>query len=349
MQRSCVTKSKKWRKEMVSMTEQIVLSTRIRLARNYKKYPFLSTINSEQAKAVLQTAKDSVLNIGAAGQEFRFLGAEQLKVEGGVLLERHLISPNLLKSHHPCGVILSKDQKISILLNEEDHLRIQVIEPGYALRQAYEAADRLDDLLEEGEEYAFHPQYGYLTGCPTNIGTGLRASVMLHLPALVLSGRMSELVSTVSKFGITVRGIYGEGSEALGNLFQFSNQVTLGITERETLDKLENVVNQMIDQELYYRQKMKDNDALIDQMYRSYGLLTHSYLLSHQEFMKLWSNVRLGMSLSLIPAEKVAVMNDLLQQCGPYSVLHNHPEARETNARDKIRAGIVRKALKEGT
>ena len=325
--------------------ESVVLSTRIRLARNYKTVPFLPKISDKQANEVLETAKSCMLGSSATAEaEFRFIGGEDLKREGGALLEKHLLSPNLLKLEHPCGVIVSRDETISVMLNEEDHIRIQVIEPGYDLRKAYEQADKLDNLLEEGAEYAFHEHYGYLTSCPTNIGTGLRASVMLHLPAIVMADRMNELISTVSKFGVTVRGIYGEGSEALGNIFQFSNQVTLGLSEQETIDKLENVVNQIIDQEIRFRQKLK-NDNLIDKISRSYGILKYAYLISYKEFMNLWSYVRLGVSMGILPDPDLKTLNDLLCQCGPYTILYNSKENLDAARRDKARAEILKNTL----
>lgn len=325
--------------------ESVVISTRIRLARNYKKFPFLPKISDKQASEVMEIAKSCMLKASsAAEEEFRFIDREGLEREGGSLLEKHLISPNMLHLKQPCGVIVSKDETISVMLNEEDHIRIQVIAPGYDLRKAYQQADQLDNLLEEGAEYAFHEHYGYLTSCPTNIGTGLRASVMLHLPAIVMADRMNELIATVSKFGITVRGIYGEGSEALGNLFQFSNQVTLGLTEKETIDKLENVVNQIIDQEIHYRQRLK-NDRLIDKISRSYGILKHAYLISYQEFMNLWSDVRLGVSMGILPDMSWKTLNDLLYQCGPYTILYRSKENMDATRRDKARAEILKKAL----
>ncbi len=325
--------------------EQIVLSTRIRLARNYGNIPFPSKMTDEQANEVLNTAKNCMLHASRAAEEsFYFIGADRLKSEGGMLVEKHLISPNLLKVKRPCGVIISKDETISVMLNEEDHIRIQVIEPGYDLKKAYRQAEQLDYLLEEENGYAFHEQYGYLTGCPTNIGTGLRASVMMHLPAIVMANRISELIETVSKFGITVRGIYGEGSEALGNLFQFSNQVTLGLTEEETIAKLEHVVDQIVRQEISFRQQLQ-SDALVDKITRSYGILKHAHLISYQEFMSLWSNVRLGVSLDVLPADCDKKLNRLLWQCGPYTLAYNASTSMDASARDKARAEILRQTL----
>ncbi len=325
--------------------EHIVLSTRIRLARNYGNLPFPAKMNEAQAKEVIKTATHCMLGASlAAGETFRLISGEELKATGGTLLEKHLISPNLLQVNHPCGVIVSKDETFSVMLNEEDHIRIQVIEPGYDLKKAYRQAEHLDSLLEEDVGYAFHEQYGYLTGCPTNIGTGLRASVMMHLPATVMANRISELIEAVSKFGITVRGMYGEGSEALGNLFQFSNQVTLGLTEEETIDKLEHVVHQIIRQEISFRQQLQ-SDALTDKISRSYGVLKYAHLISYQEFMNLWSNVRLGISLGVLPQHCDKELDQLLWRCGPYTLASGTTAPMDAQARDKARAEILRQTL----
>ncbi len=326
--------------------EQIVLSTRIRLARNYSTLPFPFKMSAEQANQVIQTATNCMLNASLKAEEtFQLISGEELTRMGGMLLEKHLISPNLMQTKHPCGVIVSKDETISVMLNEEDHIRIQVIYPGYELKRAFQQAEKLDYLLEEDLGYAFHEQYGYLTACPTNIGTGLRASVMMHLPGIVMANRINELIEAVSKFGITVRGIYGEGSEALGNLFQISNQVTLGLTEAETIERLEQVVNQIIQQETTFRKKLQ-SDTLTNQIMRSYGVLKYAYLISYQEFINLWSNVRLGMSTGVLPNHCGKEFNELLWRCGPYTLSYQATEPMDAPARDRARAEILRQTLK---
>jgi len=316
----------------------IVLSTRIRLARNLSKYPFIPRLNENDAKKIISDIEDTVLSSNENSKNFfKVITSEELKTEGGKLIETHLISPNIITSKLPSSVIIDENKEISIMINEEDHLRIQVIKQGYNLKEAYKLACICDDLIEEKNEYAFSEKYGFLTSCPTNVGTGMRASVMLHLPAITMSGRINELIGTVNRLGIAVRGYYGEGSKAFGNIYQFSNQVSLGLSEDEILGKLENVVNQIIEQEHALRKNLT-GDSVKDKVWRSYGILSNCYLINFEEFCTLWSNVLLGADLGIIKNINKESFKGLITKLAPNSLNTSDPALR-----DKLRAEILRK------
>lgn len=316
----------------------IVLSTRIRLARNLSKYPFIPKLDENDAKNIIRDIQDTVLSSNEKSKNFfRVITSEELKTEGGKLIETHLISPNIITSNLPSSVIIDENKEISIMINEEDHLRIQVIKQGYNLKEAYKLACICDDLIEEKNEYAFSEKYGFLTSCPTNVGTGMRASVMLHLPAITMSGRINELIGTVNRLGIAVRGYYGEGSKAFGNIYQFSNQVSLGLSEDEIIGKLENVINQIIGQERSLRENLT-GDSVKDKVCRSYGILTNCYLINFEEFCTLWSNVLLGADLGIIENIDKESFKALITRLAPNSL-----NTSDSALRDKLRAEILRK------
>jgi len=320
------------------MTENIALSTRIRLARNFKGYKFIPQIDKEDAIKITKKVKDALFSSNEKSPlMFREINQEELRLNGKKLVEAHLISPDILNSKVESAVIIDNNKEISIMVNEEDHLRIQVIKQGYNLKEAYKLACICDDLFEEKNEYAFSEKYGFLTSCPTNVGTGMRASVMLHLPAITMSGRINELIGTVNRLGIAVRGYYGEGSKAFGNIYQFSNQVSLGLSEDEILGKLENVVNQIIEQEHALRKNLT-GDSVKDKVWRSYGILSNCYLINFEEFCTLWSNVLLGADLGIIKNINKESFKGLITKLAPNSLNTSDPALR-----DKLRAEILRK------
>ena len=233
-----------WYKEKID--SDIIVSTRVRLARNLEKYPFPNTLNDEGKKKVTDELKSAILDSGSTlANSFSYKGMDELSAnEKQMLSEKHLISVEMAKRDKG-GVLVSEDENMSIMLLEEDHLRLQVILGGFRLKEAWELADKVDNVIEENVNYAFSEEFGYLTTCPTNTGTGMRASVMMHLPALTMTNNISRIISSASKLGLTVRGLYGEGSKAYGNLYQVSNQVTLGISEEEIISNLENIVEQI--------------------------------------------------------------------------------------------------------
>jgi len=262
------------------------------------------------------------------------------------MVEQHLLSPEMLNDGLGRGVFLSADGHISIMINEEDHIRIQSIFGGFSLDEAWDLADKLDNLLEERVDYAFGERFGYLTACPTNVGTGLRASVMLHLPGLSLTGIIGNMISGAGKWGMAVRGLFGEGSTAQGDFYQLSNQITLGTTEAEAVSKLREVAEVVISHEREARQKLKEsgNIAFLDKLNRSFGTLRHAYTLSTAEFLKLFSDVRLGAAEGIIKDVDLNVLNRLLVETGPANIIKTRGEL-SAQQRDVARAEMVRAAL----
>lgn len=328
----------------------IVISSRIRIARNIKgiKFPHLmSRVDAESVFHGVQLAI-SQPEIRDSFSEMELVELMELSsLERRILMEKHLISPDLLKEHEKKAVVISDDERISIMLNEEDHLRIQCLLPGLQLLQGWRFADKLDDMLEQTLEYAFTEQLGYLTVCPTNVGTGLRASAMLHLPGLGMLNQMNRVVNAISKLGLTVRGLYGEGTEALGNMYQVSNQITLGLTEEEIIDKLTSVIKQLIEQERAARQALyRDNQyPLEDKIYRAYGILKYCRTLSTDEVMKLISDVRLGMELKIINQVSSQALNELITMTTPAYLQKYANKEISPQERDILRAKIVRQKI----
>jgi len=290
-----------WYQETVTGETQI-LSSRIRLARNIKKYPFHQKLSAQDAYAMIDEITESVVHANNH-KFFHQLNIQALSnTERSVFLEKHIVSFELLQGNLPKGLLISDDQNISVMLNEEDHIRIQSIQAGEGMSTAYEVANRIDDLIEERMEFAFHVDYGYLTACPTNVGTGMRASYMIHLPCIEKSGKMKELLPKITKFGIELRGIYGEGTDSIGDIHQISNRTTLGKSEEDIIQGLQNVTKIVLEQEMQARENMlvTQRSALEDSIYRAYGLLKHSRIISSKEAMAHLSNVRLGYSMGLL-------------------------------------------------
>lgn len=293
----------KWYEDK-SLDSNVVLSSRVRLARNIKGYPFPSRLNNEQAAKLVSEVKNAVINdrtpLGAA---FEFIDMPRAdKNTKLAMLENHIISPELTQKTAPCGVLANRDNSVDILINEEDHIRIQAICPGYNIDKAWEEADRMDSLIGESVKYAYDEEFGFLTACVTNTGTGLRASFMLHLPMLEANNRIPQLAANVGKFGMTIRGLYGEGSKPLGAIYQISNQITLGKSEKEIMESLKNITSQIIDSENSLREQAVKNNhiAMEDMAYRALGTLKYCVKISSAEAMDLLSKVRLGMVSGLV-------------------------------------------------
>ncbi|GGE83908.1 protein arginine kinase [Priestia taiwanensis] len=327
----------------------IVMSTRIRLARNIKHYRFPHLMDEEEALTVVDE-----LNEKLDGKAFEqkvpllTLRMEELQpIHRRVLMEKHVISPYLAQHATYGACMLSDDERISMMVNEEDHIRIQCLFPGLQLEDSLEMANKVDDWIEQEIDYAFDTQLGYLTSCLTNVGTGLRASVMMHLPGLVLTKQLNRIVPAINQLGFVVRGIYGEGSEALGNIFQVSNQMTLGKSEEETISDLKNVVKQIISQERIAREAMKKVSpiSLEDRVYRSLGTLMNSRIIDSKEAAKCLSDIRLGMDLSFITNISTHVFNELMILTQP-GILQQYAGAPlDTKERDIRRASLIRERL----
>lgn len=327
-----------------SKEDDIVISTRIRLARNFAHQAFPRKQNEEAAKATSEKVAAILQQ-----RDFAYFTMEQLTpLQRLVLVEKHMISPLLAKRKFG-SVLLQQDETISVMVNEEDHLRIQSLQPGLQLKEAYDAAAAIDELLEQQIDYAYDEQFGYLTACPTNTGTGLRASVMLHLPALTLTNEMKQLIQTMPRLGMVVRGIYGEGSENLGNMYQVSNQMTLGKSEADILADLQAVTEKIIAREKEAREQLlyKAATALEDRIFRSLGTLRYARTVSSEEAATCLSNVRLGINLGYIEDVAVDTINTcmMLIQRGflqQYAGSTLHPEQR-----DIARAKLLREHLIE--
>ncbi len=301
-------------KEKDSILKDIVLSSRIRLARNIDKIPFPNKISDEESENIINKVKDIF-----SKNNHKFISLKDLDSNDiNCLLEKNIISSKLASNKDKSAVILG-DNKHSIMINEEDHIRIQSIEDGLNLEKAFEKANKIDDIIENNLEYAFDEKLGYLTACPTNIGTGLRASIMIHLPALSMNNRMPGIFNAVSQVGMTVRGRYGEGSRALGNIYQISNQITLGLEEKEIINNLKAAVNQVINEENLTRNKLMENSKyeIEDKIYRSLGILKSAVLLNNVECLNLLSSVRLGIEMSIIKDIKYETINKLILDTQP--------------------------------
>lgn len=268
-------------------------------------------------------------------------------VQKQVLVERHLISREHAARTEGSAAVIERRQNFSLMLNEEDHLRMQSIRPGMQLREAYEALNELDSELEKSLEFAFDPTLGYLTTCPTNLGTGMRASAMLHLPALVLSDQIGQVLQAVNKIGLAVRGLYGEGTESLGNLYQISNQSTLGESEDAILQRLERVITQVATHERNAREKLMedDPDMVADKIGRAYGVLRHAHLIDSKEALTHLSLLRLGANLEFFAPETVMICDKLLMDIQPAHLQLHAGRKLAPGERDAIRAKIVRDRL----
>ena len=322
----------------------VVISTRIRLARNLAHLPFPSVMSVEQKKQVAERVFDALPE--GEGQAFRHVVMSSLsEVEALSMVERHLISPAFAARDDGSALLLTPDDGVSIMVNEEDHLRIQVMCAGLDLDNAYQQADCWDNYLDTRLQFAFDDRLGYLTQCPSNLGTGMRASLMLHLPALQERGIVQQLASTVSKLGLTIRGMYGEGTKAEGAIYQLSNQVTLGITETEAIENLKTIAAQIIKEERKYRDTLGCMPSIQDRVFRSLGILKYARLLSGKEFMGLLSNVRMGVSLGILNDMDLQTIEVLRTDAQPAMMMQNAGRQLTPEERDAQRAALVRNTL----
>jgi protein arginine kinase len=328
----------------------IVMSSRIRLARNFKEITFPSLFNNEEANKVISQVEEIIRqNPLKDFGDYELLKMDELQqLHKRVLVEKHLISPHLAEDSTHGACLLSENEEISIMINEEDHIRIQCLFPGFQLTEALAIANEIDDWMEKSVTYAFDEKFGYLTSCPTNVGTGLRASVMMHLPGLVLTQQMNRVVPAINQLGLVVRGIYGEGSEALGNIFQISNQITLGKSEVDIVEDLKSVVRQLISQERSARDALEKtlNIELEDRVFRSLGVLKYSRILESKEAARCLSDVRLGIDMGYIKNISKTILNELMILTQPGFLQQYAGGPLRPTERDIRRAALIRERLK---
>ncbi len=327
----------------------VVLSSRIRLARNLVEFPFPHKLNEAAARQVADKVEEALFSGGAGlRREFASLEMDAMpEVDRVALVEKHLVSREFASGGAGRRALVNRDESISMMVNEEDHLRIQAMRAGLALDETYADALRLARLLEEKLDVGFHPQFGYSTACPTNTGTGMRASVMVHLPGLTMTGYVNALVEGLRKIGFTVRGLYGEGSEATGAIYQVSNQITLGVSEEETIADLKRLVGQGLEQERGVRKELYRLQPLTleDRVHRAYGVLKHARRISSEEALQLLSDLRLGVSLGILRDIRVETLNRLTLGVGPATLQKTVGRAMTPDERDAARAASIRGCL----
>lgn len=334
----------------------VVISSRVRLARNLRDVPFPHLLEERQAAEVLDKVSAAVRSINAASAKGAKGAFAELQVidlanvsalDRQVLVEKHLMSPQHAQPGPGRGLITRADERVSIMVNEEDHLRLQCLYSGLELDEAWIAASGLDDLLDERLDFAYDDRSGFLTACPTNVGTGLRASVMVHLPALAMGDEASRVLSTVNKMGLVVRGLFGEGTEGQGNVFQISNQITLGQTEKEIIENLSLVAKQVVAEEKRFRETLMKTmrTGLEDRIFRAWGILSNARSMSSQEAVKLWSDVRLGVELGMMPGLDVRRANQILVIAQPNFVQRTSGKTMPSDERDARRADLLRQHL----
>jgi protein arginine kinase len=327
---------------------QIVISSRVRLARNLRNRAFPGWGKKPARIEVLELIRPRVEELSEMQDSFSEVLQDLSALEKQVLVERHLISREHAAKGVGSAVVMNRRQTLSIMINEEDHLRMQSIRSGLQLKQAFKLVDKVDSALEGKLEFAYDNKLGYLTACPTNVGTGMRASAMLHLPGLVLSELINQVIQAVSKIGLAVRGLYGEGTEAMGNLFQISNQTTLGEKEEEIIARLSKVIETIIEKEHDARQVLiqKRSNTLWDQIGRAYGVLTYAHAMSSKEALNLLSIIKLGVDLGAFPEDRRLPIDELFIDTQPAHLQKSSQRKLNAEERDHLRAQIIRERLK---
>jgi protein arginine kinase len=349
----------------------IVVSSRIRLARNLAGHKFLGSCSAEEKAVILQKLKEVIMGLDLGDEVFYFSVDEESSLNRNFLVERHLISRHHAMAEGPRGVVIARRESFTAMINEEDHLRIQVLKAGCQLSECARQIDRIDDMIEQKVEYAFSPRFGYLTACPTNLGTGIRVSVMLHMPALKMTGHIDKFLNAAKDMNLAVRGLFGEGSEAASDLYQISNQVTLGDSEQTIVGEFEQgIIPEIVEYEKQARQQLLANqvDTLDDKISRAMALLQNAHLISSQEALFLLSHLRLGLNMhehmgASTPAIKrlcalraqtevderhglsIRTINRLFMLTLPAHLQLNYGKALDPTHRDALRAQIIRDAL----
>jgi len=327
----------------------IVISSRIRLARNLAAFPFTNRSNAHQKAEIEGLLRERIAKLDVS-PALEYINVPTLStLDRQFLVERHLISRELAGADGPRGVALAPHETVSLMINEEDHLRLQVMRSGFALDETWQDVDRVDDLLEQRVNYAFSEEFGYLTACPTNVGTGMRASVMLHLPALVLAKQIDKVFRALQKINLAVRGLYGEGSRASGDFYQISNQVTLGKSETAILNDIREVIPQIINYERQARSTLvkESKQSLHDRVSRAFGTLRSATMMTSEETMDLLSSVRLGINLGLLEEITMATVNELFIHTQPAHLQKLMGASLDGEERNAARARYLRSRLRE--
>ncbi len=325
------------------LNDGIILSTRVRLARNIEKTPFPARLNKSDKEKVTKELSESILKSNSTlSKDFTMYKlCDMTPIQKTAMAEEHLISPQMIQDNDG-AVLINKDKTMSIMLMEEDHIRLQIIKGGYCLDEAYDLADKVDNVMEETLTYAYDEKFGYITACPTNAGTGMRASVMMHLPALVMTGNISRVMQSFTGMGIAVRGLYGEGTDAEGGLYQISNSVTLGLSEKEIIEKLKTVVLRISDMEKQAREMlMKDHeDDFKDKLMRSYGILKYAVKISSKEAKTMLSEVMLAQNMGIIKCDGKMTPLELIVKTAPSII--SGDDKLSPDERDKKRAEFIK-------
>jgi protein arginine kinase len=327
---------------------QVVVSSRVRLARNLRHRAFPGWAKKAERTQILEQIKPRVEELTEMQDSFSELLQDLSALEKQVLVERHLISREHAAKGIGSAVIMNRKQTLSIMINEEDHLRMQSIRSGLQLKSAFKLVDKVDSTLAGKLDIAYDQRLGYLTACPTNVGTGMRASAMLHLPGLVLSDLINQVIQAVSKIGLAVRGLYGEGTEAMGNLFQISNQTTLGEKEEDIINRLTKVIETIIDKEHDARQTLlqRKPSTLCDQIGRAYGVLSYAHAMPSKEALNLLSVIKIGIDLGAFPEHQRLQIDELFIETQPAHLQKNSQQKLNAEERDYLRAQIIRDRLK---
>jgi protein arginine kinase len=329
--------------------DRIVMSSRVRLARNIKDSAFPGWAKKPERVRILDVIRPAVQSLPEMKDAFSESMDNLTTLDKQILVERHLISREHAAKSGGSGLVLNREETLCVMINEEDHMRMQALRPGLQLRQAWTAIDTVDSALEKKLDYAFNGELGYLTACPTNIGTGIRVSAMLHLPGLVLAEQINPIIQSVNKLGLAVRGLYGEGTEALGNVFQVSNQMTLGESESAIVERLEKVLAQIIEHEENARGTLLEKKAkmVYNHIGRAYGILANAHSISSKETMNLLSLMRLGVDVGLFPSVERSLVDELFILTQPAHLQKQHSEKLSAEERDLLRADMVRERLKQ--
>lgn len=345
-----VEKPAKWL-EADGAEAAVVISSRVRLARNIADHQYPDRADSDVHSRVKEFVQEALDSSGLLDKGALYESETVSELDRSFLIERHLISPEFMRTRTNRAIYISTDGAVSIMINEEDHLRIQSFRSGLEIRTAMENAEKIDNKLGEKLEYDYSNDYGFLTSCPTNVGTGLRASVLIHLPGLVLTNEIDAVISQITKLGLAVRGFYGEGTDVLGNLFQISNQTTLGRSEEDIIGSLEEVSRQLIGHEENARTTLiRDaGEEIKDKIWRAYGILKHARVLSSEEAMNLLSAVRLGVAMGILDMLPLKLVNEIMLLIQPAHLQKLLNEELSPSERDNRRAELVRHKFADRT